>query len=92
MDDSFEDFDAEVVDELGEDRLWPHDPDGPSWAPMEPPPQQTKKRGRKKIPEKWTRVISISNDSPEDLETFEIKTDILTKDERLIYPRQRRMA
>ena len=31
MEESFENHDEE--NELNEDRLWPHDPDGPSWNP-----------------------------------------------------------
>ena len=28
---------------------------------------ETKRRGRKKIPEQWTRVISLRNDDPDKL-------------------------
>ena len=74
--------DDEPIQELDEDRLWPHDPDGPSWAPMEIVPEP-KKRGRKKIPEKWTRVISVSHDPPEDLAAYDVVLDLESKDERL---------
>ena len=82
--------DNEPLQELDEDRLWPHDPDGPSWAPILEEAPVPKKRGRKKIPELWTRVISISHDQPEDLATYVVAEDLETKDERLIYPRNRR--
>ena len=72
-------------DELAEDRLWPHDPDGASWAPTET--VATKKRGRRKIPEMWTRVISIVHDDPTDVDVFEIEKDKETLDQRLPYPR-----
>ena len=82
--------DEEHIEELDEDRLWPHDPDGPSWAPMKDEEPEPKKRGRRKIPEKWTRVISVSHDKIEDLAVFDVTVDIETKDERLYYPRRER--
>ena len=90
MDQSLHNLEGE--NELEEDRLWPHDPDWPSWAPVDQPLKQSMKRGRKKILEQWTRVISISKDSPEDLKVFEIETDVKSKDERLVYPRQVRSS
>jgi hypothetical protein len=49
-----------------------------------------KKRGRPRIPPKWTRVISITHDSPLDLVVHEIEKDKATIDERLPYPRAQR--
>ena len=72
-------------EELAEDRLWPHDPDGASWAPTEP--VVTKRRGRPKVPEMWTRVVSIVHDDPRVVEVFEIEKDKETLDQRLPYPR-----
>ena len=68
--------DEERIEELAEDRLWPHDPDGPSWAPIENDQPEPKKKGRKKIPEKWTRVISLSHDVAEDLAVYEVALDL----------------
>ena len=78
------------VNEIAEDRLWLHDPDGPSWVDIENPIAKPKKRGPKKIPELWTRVVSISQDKPEDLEIHVISTDKETADERLYYPQHDR--
>ena len=68
-------------EELAEDRLWPHDPDGESWAPSLP--LHSKKRGRPKVPEMWTRVVSIVRDPPENLKVYEIQKDQETIDDRL---------
>jgi hypothetical protein len=76
--------------ELREDRLWMHDPDGPNWAVA--PIPASKKRGRPRIPEKWTRVISITHDSPLDLAVYEIESDQATMDMRLPYPRSSRLS
>ena len=75
-------------DELQEHRHWLHDPDGQAWSLKEAP--VPKKRGRPKIPQKWTRVISITHDSPLDLAVYEIDKDKATIDERLPYPRAQR--
>ena len=37
----------------------------------------TKKKGSRKLPEQWTRVISLSHDNVQNLETFSIETDLL---------------
>ena len=37
------------------------------------------KRGRKPIPEQWTRVISISTDNLNDLRIFPLATDLLVE-------------
>ena len=44
---------------------------------IQPDGQIIAKRTRQKIPEKWTRVISINHDSLIDLNTFSIASDIL---------------
>ena len=82
----------EPIQELDEDRLWPHDPDGPSWSLNENVESEPKTRGRKKIPDKWTRVISVSHDKPEDIAVYEVAVDIETKDERLQHLRLDRMS
>ena len=66
----------ESIQEHDEDRHWPHDPDGPSWAPIENDLIEPKSRGRKKIPEKWTRVISVSHDKADDLTVHDVALDI----------------
>ena len=37
---------------------------------------ETKRRGRKKIPEQWTRVISLRNDDPDKLQTYLLRQDL----------------
>ena len=71
--------------ELQEDRHWLHDPDGASWSLQAAP--ASKKRGRPRIPEKWTRVVSISHDSPLDLAVYEIDKDKASINGRLPYLR-----
>jgi len=41
----------------------------------------TKKKGSRKLPEQWTRVISLSHDNVQNLETFSIETDLLMASE-----------
>lgn len=46
----------------------------------ENPPEHSEdqpKRGRKKIPERWTRVISIHSDDLNDIRTFELGPELL---------------
>ena len=77
-------------DELQEHRHWLHDPDGQTWSLVQAP--LPKKRGRPKIPQKWTRVISITHDSPLDLAVYEIDKDKASIDGRLPYPRAQRAS
>ena len=37
----------------------------------------TKSRGRKKIPERWTRVISLEQDDLENVKTYELASDLI---------------
>ena len=37
----------------------------------------SKKRGRRKIPEQWSRVISLSTDDLTNLKVFELAPDLL---------------
>ena len=37
----------------------------------------SKKRGRRKIPEQWSRVISLSQDDLTNLKVFELAPDLL---------------
>ena len=39
--------------------------------------ENTTKRGRPRIPEKWTRVISVHNDCLDNLRTFELGPELL---------------
>ena len=39
--------------------------------------EQKTKRGRKKIPEKWTRVISIHSDDLSNIKTYELAPELL---------------
>ena len=35
------------------------------------------KRGRPRIPEKWSRVISVHNDAPDSIRTFDLGPELL---------------
>ena len=52
---------------------------------IQPDGQIIAKRTRQKIPEKWTRVISINHDSLIDLKNFSIASDILMNEGILEY-------
>ena len=39
--------------------------------------QSVRSRGRPRIPEKWSRIISINRDSLDSLRTFPLSTDLL---------------
>ena len=56
----------------------PADPDDDSDSDKE---QTVKsKRGRKAIPEQWTRVISLSTDNLEELKIYPLATDLLIEE------------
>ena len=50
-----------------------HDPDAETWSLKNV--KVPSKAGRKKIPEMWTRVISVSHDPPDEVYVYEIEKD-----------------
>ena len=47
---------------------------------VEEPKKGDGKRGAKKLPDMWSRVISIGTDNLEDLKVFPLATDLLLKE------------
>jgi len=56
----------------------PMKPGGDSSSDQEGPLKS--KRGRKAIPQQWTRVISLSTDSLEDLKLYPLATDLMLEE------------
>jgi hypothetical protein len=68
--------DSEVWEpELLESQLHGHDPEVQEFEIQ--PPVEKAKRGPKKLPLMWSRVISISEDADEDIGVFNIEYDLL---------------
>jgi hypothetical protein len=61
--------------ELLESHLLGHDPEVEEYQIQ--PPVEKSKRGPKKLPLMWSRVISISEDTDEDIGIFNIEYDLL---------------
>jgi hypothetical protein len=66
---------SEWEPELLESHLLGHDPEVEEYQIQ--PPVEKSKRGPKKLPLMWSRVISISEDADEDIGIFNIEYDLL---------------
>ena len=65
---------SEWEPELLESHLVGHDPENEEFEVL--PPVQPSKRGPKKLPVMWSRVIAISQDSDADIGVFNIEFDL----------------
>ena len=65
---------SEWEPELLESHLVGHDPEGEEFQVLAP--AQPSKRGPKKLPIMWSRVISISEDDDQDIGVHNIEFDL----------------
>lgn len=68
-------MDPDIEEEISEIEVNPYQRNIIEEMQVQEPPKET--RGRKKLPELWTRVISLSSDRLDNVRTFSIATDLL---------------